>query len=672
MSRIIIVAGAAIAAASIGAFVFFIILGMLRGVRRSRARLQEQKWKLDTALNNMSQGLLMCDSQERVVLCNRRYMEIYGIPESMIARGCLRRELIEHHYAAGILVGDPKQHVASVTARPAAGQSSTRTLETSDGRIISVINHAIENGFRVSTHDDITGRRRAEGERDRNRDFLDLIIESVPVAIFVKDARTFRYILVNRTAEKLWGLSREEVVGMRSSDLFDKETADLIEEHDRKLAAAAPQLFVPVHPIKTPGNGVRLVTTRRLAILDENDEVQYLFGMLEDVTERKAVEDQLRQAQKMEAIGNLTGGVAHDFNNLLTVIIGNLDLLQDDIAGNQAAEQKVDTILQASERGADLTRLMLAFSRRQPLQARPVDVDQLIRSTTRLLNRTLGEEISIDLRPGSHVEALVDEAQLETALLNIAINARDAMPNGGTLTIATRTVELDANNAAGLAPGAYAAIEISDTGTGMPPQVMERIFEPFFTTKPVGKGTGLGLSMVYGFLKQSGGHISVESEPGRGTAFRLLLPLAAPASAKAAPERRSAFLAPRMSGGEVILAVDDNPDVRSTVLVQLRDLGYQVIEADSAASALKILQGPDRIDLLFTDMIMPGGLNGKELALKARATRPDLKVLFTSGFPNPSRGHGAGLDDRDELLNKPYRRQDLARALAGIFAGRAG
>jgi len=464
------------------------------------------------------------------------------------------------------------------------------------------------------------------------------------------------------------------VVGKTPHEIFDKETADTIVRHDREMSNSQAELYVPEHLINTPRNGVRLVTSNRICVRDRNGEVQYLLGVSEDMTERKGVEDQLRQAQKMEAVGNLTGGVAHDFNNLLTVIIGNLDLLQEDIAGNQEAEQKVETILQASERGADLTRLMLAFSRRQPLQSKPVDVNSLIHNTIRLLNRTLGEAISIEVQAGSDVErALVDGSQLETALLNIAINARDAMTQGGTLTIATRNAELDADYAAlhpGVVPGAYVQIEIADTGMGMTPDVVEHIFEPFFTTKAVGKGTGLGLSMVYGFMKQSSGHISVYSEVGQGTVFKPFLPLARPVEYQAQSSEQSAEQPATHSGEAVILAVDDNPDVRATVVVQLKGLGYRVREADSAHSALEILDGTDRIDLLFTDMVMPGGLNGKELATQARAKRPDLKVLFTSGFPGTSTGPGTKFDDADVLLSKPYRKHDLAKAVEAVLTAR--
>jgi CheY-like chemotaxis protein len=278
----------------------------------------------------------------------------------------------------------------------------------------------------------------------------------------------------------------------------------------------------------------------------------------------------------------------------------------------------------------------------------------------------LGAHISVDIRTTAGLPAaLVDPSQLETALLNIAINARDAMPNGGTLTIETRVAELDDGYAAlhpGVMAGTYVAIEIADSGTGIAPEFLERIFEPFFTTKATGQGTGLGLSMVYGFIKQSGGHINVYSEIGRGTVFRLFLPRARPLARRVVEE----FTAPRAArpaGNEVILAVEDNPDIRATVVRQLRDLGYRVHEADSADAALQILDAAEPVDLLFTDMVMPGELNGKELANKARAMRNDLKVLFTSGFPGTANSQNAQLEPGDTFLSKPYHKQDLARAV---------
>jgi PAS domain S-box-containing protein len=522
---------------------------------------------------------------------------------------------------------------------------------------------------------DVTERVLAEAERDRSREFLNRVIENVPVTIIVKDARTERYTLVNRAGEKLWGLARDEFIGKTPHEIFAKETADIIVDHDRKLLESDSNLLVPEQTIVTPRNGVRLVSANRLAIRDANGEAQYLLAVVEDMTERKGVEDQLRQAQKMEAVGNLTGGVAHDFNNLLTVIIGNLDLLQEDVAGNVSAERRIEAIMHASERGADLTRDMLAFSRRQPLQAKPVDVNALIARAMRLLGRTLGGNILVEVHATDDLAAaLVDQAQLETALLNIAINARDAMPGGGTLTISTRMAELDRDYAAlhpGVVPGAYVAIEIADSGTGIPPDVLERIFEPFFTTKAVGHGTGLGLSMVYGFIKQSGGHITAYSEIGHGTVFKLFLPLAELAAARTPATQSMMPHAAKPASNEVILAVEDNPDIRATVVFQLRNLGYQVREADSAHAALQILDAAEPVDLLFTDMVMPGGINGKELAIKARAKRADLKVLFTSGFPGTSSGHGAQLEPGDVLLSKPYHKRDLAKAVEEVLSAPA-
>ena len=523
-------------------------------------------------------------------------------------------------------------------------------------------------------HDaELTGRRRAEEERDLNRDFLDRVIEAVPATIFVKNARDQRYILINREGEKLCGLSRADIIGKTPHDLFSKETADSICQNDLEVLQSRSPTSVREHMLETPNSGKRLVTSRRLGIRDQHGEVQYLLGVVEDVTERKTIEQQLRQAQKMEAVGNLTGGIAHDFNNLLTIIIGNLDILQHDVAGNRNAEERIETILQASERGAELTSQMLAFSRRQPLQPKPVGLNALILGTIRLLNRTLGEDITVKVQLAPELGlVVVDAQQLETALLNIAINARDAMPGGGTLTVATRIVEHDADYGVlhpGVAPGVYASIEITDSGAGMPPEVVARIFEPFFTTKPVGKGTGLGLSMVYGFMQQSAGHITAYSEVGRGTTFKLYFPLEQePAPAHAPMPDRSAPAEVEGANGEVILAVDDNAGVRAMVTMQLKELGYRVLEADNAHAALTIIESPEPIDLLFTDVVMPGGMNGKELAVKARLKRPTLRVLFTSGFPGTSIANAAQFDDNDVLLSKPYRKRDLASTLRQVLS----
>lgn len=538
-------------------------------------------------------------------------------------------------------------------------------------RLVTSKTFAIRDGdtpqYLVTILEDITERRLTEFERDRNREFLDLVIENVPATILVKEAREQRYVLVNRLCENLWGVPRAQIIGKTAHELFPKETADLIATRDRNLLASDASTDVAERWIKMPNDSTRLVLTRRFLIRDQSGSPQYLVGVIEDVTERRAFEQQLHQVQKMEAVGNLTGGLAHDFNNLLTIIISNLDLLKEDVGGNDVAGHRVEAILQASLRGADLTGQMLAFSRRQALQPKLVAINQLVSHTTRLLKRTLGTDIQIEVRCAADLwPVLVDETQLQTALVNVAINARDAMGDGGRLEIASYNACVDHAHSAmhpELKAGDYVVIEISDTGIGMPPDVLDRIFEPFFTTKDPGQGTGLGLSMVYGFVRQSGGHVSVKSEPGVGTTFKLYLPRA-PSSdmSSSAPQSDSAKRAATATRSEVILAVDDDDDVRRAVVVQLLALGYQVVEAASASAALTILDSRQRVDLLFTDVVMPG-MNGKELAVLARAKRPALKVLFTSGFPGGPSGAASDLDSGDALLSKPYRREHLAKAI---------
>jgi len=409
-----------------------------------------------------------------------------------------------------------------------------------------------------------------------------------------------------------------------------------------------------------------------------NDMVARLRRMNETleqkVAERTAAlresEHRFVQAQKMEAVGSLTGGLAHDFNNLLGIIIANLDLLHPLLREMGEAAEFVEEALGAAMRGADLTRRLLAFARRQPLQPEPVKLNELVGGLAKLLDRTLGEHIEIELRLAPEVwPVVVDPSQLEAAITNLATNARDAMPKGGRITIATMNGRLDAAYAAQHAdvePGDYAMIELSDTGSGMPPDIIGRIFEPFFTTKERGKGTGLGLSMVFGFIKQSGGHIDVSSEPAKGTAFRLFLPRGRETQHVA---RSGASEAAVPHGqGETVLVVDDNHKIRSVVAKQLTQLGYRVVEAENAVAALALLETPERVHLLFTDVVMPGGMDGFDLARTASERRPSLKILLTSGFPE-GYGETKNLRSGFRLLAKPYRRLDLARAVRETLDG---
>jgi PAS domain S-box-containing protein len=553
---------------------------------------------------------------------------------------------------------------------------------TKDGRRIDV---SLSVSSLKSPSGEIIGAVKVTRDISAKKKAQEALLESEQMARAIIDTALDAFLQLDKNgtvigwspkAEAMFGWSHQEVVGQKLRDFaIPAENRETYSERIAQFLRDAENGTVGrrYEAQSQRRDGKRIDTEISLTALRRRDG-HVINCFIRDITERVAAEEQLKQAQKMESIGQLTGRVAHDFNNLLTVIIGNLDLLRDDVAGHPAAEEKIDVILHASERGADLTRHMLAFSRRQPLNPKPVDVNALVENMTRMLSRTLGGSVAVEVHTAADpLTALVDASQLETALLNIALNARDAMPDGGALTISTRVAELDEDYAAlhqGVKPGTYAAIEIADSGTGIPPDLLERIFEPFFTTKPAGKGTGLGLSMVYGFIKQSGGHINAYSEIGRGTVFKLFLPPARPAARIEAIESNGPRAA-KLGGNEVILAVDDNPDIRAAVTAQLRSLGYQVREADSAHAALQILDAAERIDLLFTDMIMPGGLNGKELATKARAKRADLKVLFTSGFPGTSGRHGAQLEPGDVLLSKPYHKHDLAKAIQQVMSAAA-
>ncbi|MDB5857336.1 MAG: sensory box protein [Ramlibacter sp.] len=406
---------------------------------------------------------------------------------------------------------------------------------------------------------------------------------------------------------------------------------------------------------------------------DAGGAIGRVQGAVQDISERVALEEQLRQAQRLESLGQLTGGVAHDFNNLLTVILGNAGVLEEELHGDAQLAPLAplaQVVVEAAQRGADLTRRLLAFARRQALEPRVVDINQLVGGMDTILRRTLGDHIVIDVdgAPGLW-PALVDPMQLDNTLLNLCLNARDAMPGGGRLGILTGNVHLDdagATRRREVKPGPYVMLAVSDTGTGIAPQHLDRVFEPFFTTKERGKGTGLGLAMTYGFLKQSGGHAEIESTPGRGTTVRLYLPRAAHAGEQL-PEPLPAVPRPARSRTPYrILLVEDDELVRRFASDQLIDLGYTVLQAQDGPQALAILVQDDAIDLLFTDVVMPG-MSGRELADLARAQRPALRVLYTSGYPEDAIVHDGRLDAGVQLLAKPYRREELARRVGAIL-----
>lgn len=517
---------------------------------------------------------------------------------------------------------------------------------------------------------EVAERAQAVRELRDTRAFLDVIIESLPAMLLVKEADTGRCVYLNRAGEELIGCDRREILDKNVREVMQSQNADLIELQDKQALASGKPFEIFESTLHTRERGPRLVRTKKLPVPDEHGTPKYVIAFSEDVTEQRQVEQQLRHAQKMEALGQLTGGLAHDFNNLLAIIIGNLDVLAELRAGDSELKELVRGAIGAALSGSELTRRLLAFARQQPLQPENVDVNALVNEISMLLGRTLGQDIEIKLDLASSLSAVaVDRVQLETAIANLANNARDAMPRGGRLLIATRTTYLDQDYAVHhpeVAPGNYVVIEVTDSGEGMSPEIVAHIFEPFYTTKAPGKGTGLGLSMVFGFMKQSGGHINVYSEQGQGTTFRLYLPCAT--QADAADRVAAPPLQPASDAHETILVVEDNPKLREIVVKQLSGLGFHVLEAENASRALELLALQGKVDLLFTDVVLPGDIDGCALAREVTLRFPKSKILLTSGFPGARLTDMYSLGTNVRLLSKPYRKDDLARTVHEVLA----
>jgi len=543
---------------------------------------------------------------------------------------------------------------------------------------------------------DITARKRAEAELQHLNETLEArvvaalaerkvladIVEGTNAFVQVVDPQ-FRWLAINGAAagefHRIFGVMPRVGDDMREllNDLPEHQQA-VIGIWSRALSG---EEFVEVAEFGHPGRDRRSYemrfSTLRNASGDQIGAYQFVYDVTERLEQQKRLgeaEEALRQSQKMEAVGQLTGGIAHDFNNLLTGIMGSLELLQSRLSQGRLNEidRYVATAQSAARRAAALTHRLLAFSRRQTLDPRPTDLNRLVTGMEELIRRTVGPQIALEVvTAGGLWPTLIDSSQLESALLNLCINARDAMPEGGRLTIETANKWLDHRVAAerDLPPGQYISLCVTDTGTGMSPDVIQRAFEPFFTTKPIGQGTGLGLSMVYGFVRQSGGQVRIYSEVGHGTTMCLYLPryYSKGAEQPAAPETKTAARAPN---GQTVLVVDDEPSVRMLVTDVLEELGFHVIEAVDGPAGLKVLQSDARIDLLITDVGLPGGMNGRQLADAARTTRPALNVLFITGYAeNAIIGNGR-LAPGMQILTKPFVVETLAaRVLDMIRAG---
>ena len=504
-----------------------------------------------------------------------------------------------------------------------------------------------------------------EGTRqvEETRQLLNAVIENMPDPLFLKDVDDdFRYVMVNRAGADLLGRDQAGVVGRVDHELFPREEAEVANQEDAKVVGPPPTKLISVRLITT-AQGHRSLELRKCLLEIDDTGRRFILGIVRDLTEWKRLETQVREMQRLDAIGRLTGGVAHDFNNLLAVIVGSVELVREKLPDESEMATFADEAINAAMRGADLVRRLLAFARKQHLDPITIDLNERLPTIVPLLQRTLGEKVQLQVEEANTLwPTRIDPTQFDDALVNMAINARDAMPAGGTLTIETANVELDEDYAAHhveVEAGDYVMLAVSDTGTGMDADVIERAFEPFFTTKEEGKGTGLGLSQVFGWVKQSGGHIKIYSEVGHGTTIKLYLPRAV-AEAEAAKAPRADE--PRTRGHETILVVEDNPNVRRTVKRQLADLGYSVIEAHDGDSALALIRAGAPFDLMLTDVVMPGGMGGHELASEAAKLLPSIKVIFTSGYTELAMD-GQQPSRRGPLLSKPYTKRDLGRAI---------
>lgn len=648
---------------------------------------------LQAGLDLLDQGISVFDADLRLVAWNRPFLDLFDFPEELAVVGTPFERFIRYNAERGEYgpVAEQELQIAERVAAAATFAQQITEYRRPNGRLLLLRKEPLPNKGFVTLYSDITEQRYIENltehqnieleERVRRRtaqlenananltrannentritaalrrseERLRLINDTIPILIGYVD-RNEIYQYANKGYSDWYG-HPESVTGRTVREITGEQVYAQVQDGVRKALSGEQVAYE--YQMSRSGQTVFARSTLVPEITAEGETLG-CFVFSHEVTEQRRMQAALVQAQKMEAIGQLTGGLAHDFNNLLTVVIGNLAALQDHRPGDAEINEFVEPALQSARRGVQLIKRLLTFSRQQPLEPQAVDISLLITGLSKLVRRSLPESIAVstDLA-GISVHALVDPGQLESALLNFALNSRDAMPEGGRLHIAVRTIELS-NDAStfDVVPGRYALIEVVDNGCGMDAATLARVYEPFFTTKRFGLGSGLGLSMAYGFVKQSGGGITIQSQPGQGTSVLMVLPLTTPEADVDQPEDDT----PLSHGGELALLVEDDPNVRRVVRQQLIDLGYPVIEAENGAQALEMISQIPDIAIVVSDIIMPGGLDGRQLAAQIGTLRPQIRIVLMSGYTEESDAVSGDLP----VLAKPFIRQDLARAL---------
>ncbi|NVO13951.1 MAG: PAS domain S-box protein [Rhodoplanes sp.] len=651
-----------------------------RARKDSEAEARRYSDLLRTIIDTMAEAVLMVDADGRTLFANAACKAMFDNRDDI---GSEAWQKIFHRFRPDGVTPYPVEETP--IGRALQGQNFDNLYvicKRDDGppdlHIVasgrSIRNEAGQHEAAVVVYRDVSELTEKTLAAQRSAELLDKTIASIPDAFLVVDERR-NFLHVNPACKTLLGID-----GSVPLDEWEKSYAVLGADGTTEVPSEERPLnrVLSGEPIDGTELVLRDLESRRDLVLsltarpiyDGDGIIRGAVLLYHDLTKSKHIERQLRQGQKMDAIGQLTGGVAHDFNNILTAITCTIEILAKGVADQPHLATIARIIDQAARRGADLTRQLLAFARRQPLEPRPTDINGLMTDTARLLRPTLGEHIELAAVLADGLwPAMVDASQLSTAVINLAVNARDAMPDGGKLVIETANVTVDGayvESNPDARPGDYVMIAVSDNGTGIPAEVRDKVFEPFFTTKEVGRGTGLGLSMVYGFIRQSGGHVKLYSEEGQGTSIKLYLPRIAEAE-DGVDEMPAVDV---MAGGdETILVVEDDDLVRRNVIALLQDLGYRTWSASSGPEALGLLDQGAEFDLLFTDIIMPGGMNGRELAAEVLRRRPGAKVLYTSGYAEDAIVHHGRLDPGVTLLNKPYRKADVVAKVREALAG---